>query len=510
MIERLDNIKLAPNGDESTVYGLVCRKLQAEPAYFRILKKSLDARNKRDVHWLYSVEYSASEVAAKPPVERCEGNRKIVVVGSGPAGLFCALRLTERGFRPIVVERGGCVEERARTVRSYAEGGELDENCNVQFGEGGAGTFSDGKLNTATHRGYNRDVLETFVRFGAPQEVAYLNKPHIGSDRLPTVVANLRKEILARGGEFRFRTLCENITVANGKVRGCLLRNPESGVATEECADAVVLAVGHSARDTFARLRDLGIVMERRPFAVGVRIEHSREKIDRAQYGAFAPLLPAADYKAVSHAGERSVFTFCMCPGGVVLPSESERESIVTNGMSNYARDGVNSNSGLLAQIEPSDFASEDVLAGMEFQRNIERAAYRLGGKGGKAPVQLLGDFLHGRVSDRFGDVKPTYARGTAFAPLGELFPPPVTRSLQAAIPDIGKRLHGFDDPSAVLTGAETRFSSPIRIVRGESGESVGTEGLYPCGEGCGYSGGIASSAADGMRIADLIFEKFK
>ncbi len=506
MIYKLDNLKLGIGESEGILFEIARNKLGATPSYFRILKKSLDARDKGDIHWVYSVEFSA-ETPKEQPLERCEGNAKIVVVGSGPAGMFCALRLINRGFKPILVERGKSVEEREKSVEEFFRSGRLNAECNVQFGEGGAGTFSDGKLNSGTHGEYNREVLKTFVKFGAPEETEYLNKPHIGSDNLKKIVAAMRGYITKNGGEVRFDTRFERTVVSNGRICAAVLTDLNSGSVYEERADALVLAIGHSARDTFARLCG-NVAMESREFAVGVRIEHLRESIDRAQYGKVRGL-PTADYKAVSHASDRAAFTFCMCPGGYVVAAASEEGGVVTNGMSNYARNAENSNSALLIQIRKSDFASDGVLAGMEFQREIEKKAYALGGGEYKAPVQLVGDFLADRQSARFRSVSPTYSRGTTFAPLGALFPNAVTLSLKRAITDIGRRIKGFDDADAVLTGAETRFTSPIRMTRSDKYESLSAENLYPCGEGAGYSGGITSSAADGMRIADAIYRKF-
>ncbi len=508
MIYRLDNIKIDIGGGERELREIARNKLRGEPSYFRIVRKSLDARDKGNIHWVYSVEFSSDEQPKEPPLEKCDGRAKILIIGSGPAGLFCALRLIDRGFRPIVIERGECVERRAETVNRFFASGELNEESNVQFGEGGAGTFSDGKLNTGTKSAYNREVLRKFALFGAPEEVEYLNKPHIGSDKLKAVVAAMRKYITANGGQVRFSTRFERV-IGRDKVRAAVLTDLLTGEEYEESADAVVLAIGHSARDTFEALEAQGAAMEGREFAVGVRIEHLRENVDASQYGKMHALLPAADYKAVSHAGDRTAFTFCMCPGGYVVAAASERGGVVTNGMSDYARNARNSNSGLLVNIRKSDLASDDVLAGVRFQREIERKAYLLGGGEYKAPVQLVGDFLADRPSKRFGSVLPTYSRGTVFAELKGLFPQAVTHSLALAITDIGRRNRGFDHPDAVLTGAETRFTSPVRILRGPTGESLTAENLYPCGEGAGYSGGITSSAADGMRIADFIFRKF-
>lgn len=505
MILRLDNLKLNIGQPESQLIEIARKKLKKPLKYFEILKKSLDARNKSNVFWLYSVACSDEPQPAERPLERVENAPPVAVVGSGPAGLFCALRLVDRGFKPVIIERGEPVEERRRAIDSFFSNRVLNANSNVQFGEGGAGTFSDGKLNTQTHDGLNKDVLKLFRRFGAPEEILYLNKPHIGSDKLFAVLANMRKYIEDRGGKYLFNTLFTGFEVKNGKVSGLYLKNTVSGEEQVLPAEHAVLALGHSARDTFYRLHEGGIAMQPRDFAVGVRVEHLAENISRAQYGESYKKLPAADYKLVSHAHERTVFTFCMCPGGVVIPAASEEGGVVTNGMSLYARDGVNSNSALMVQLKSSDFGG-GLFDGMEFQRSLERAAFKAGGGNYSAPVQLVGDFLKGRVSSSFGSVKPTYASGTSFVDLREVLPAVAADALKAALPDFGARLKGFSSPDALLTGVESRFSSPVRILRDENCESVSLRGAYPCGEGSGYSGGITSSAADGLRVAEKIY----
>lgn len=591
MIKRQTISLRPPCGDDEPVR-FAERDLGCRPTHFKLLKKSVDARKKNDVRVVYTFEYGDSEPDPPASPGRVKRPRRVLVVGSGPAGMLCAVRLADRGLTPVVVERGGDVDGRSRDVGRFFGGGELDEQSNVQFGEGGAGTFSDGKLNSGTHGAYNEEVYRTFVRFGAPEETLYLNKPHIGSDKLRAVVKNMRSYVTACGGEVRFRTRLTDLRVRGGRVAAVL----SSGKGeTEEVYDDVVLAVGHSARDTFAMLFKRGFAMESRDFAVGVRIEHLQREISAAQYGGFAKFLPPADYKAVSSAGERRVFTFCMCPGGYVVPAQSERGTVVTNGMSLYSRGGENANAALLAQVTRADFGSNDPLAGVEYQRAIERAAYELTG-GYAAPAMTVGDFLKdpcgegpvfcdtlsrfedvsgilrpafscdlpeysgvelcshgdfecaatgndgfraGNARDRRADwngksdggadmrrvggkgrrsdngmpfggrlAMPTYALGVKSAPLGKLLPPYVVRSLQAGIRDIARRIRGFDDPHALLTAPETRFSSPVRILRGDSFTALGTDNIYPCGEGAGYSGGITSSACDGFRIADAICEK--
>ncbi len=503
---KLSAITLTPAQDERELLRICEKKLRAPCKHFAILKKSLDARDKSNVKWVYTVECSDRvEQAPVPSVKKITRKApKIFVVGAGPAGLFCAIKLIAYGFSPVLLERGKCVEERAADVAFFQQTGVLDPQSNVQFGEGGAGTFSDGKLNTQTNSPLNYEVLQTFVRFGAPQEILYLNKPHIGSDNLRTVVKNMREYILANGGEVRFHAKVEDIRVTDGALSHLKING-----TWEECRE-VVLAVGHSARDTFEALLSRGVKMEQKEFAVGVRVEHLQESISRAQYGASYRRLPPADYKLVSHASERAAFTFCMCPGGVVVPASSEEGGVVVNGMSNYARDEKNANSALIVQVKKEDFEGASPLAGIAFQRKIERAAFQAAGGEYRAPVQLIGDFLSGKTSTRFGEVLPSYARGTAFVSLREVLPSVVCDALSAALPDMNRRLNGFSHPDGVLTGVESRTSSPVRILRGEDMQAVGISGLYPCGEGCGYAGGITSAAADGLRVATAFFYKYE
>ena len=509
MIKRLDNIKLGIFESEDKLLDVARIKLGGLKQ-FKILKKSLDARDKNNIFWVYSIAFSDGEPLTPPQnFEKLKKSPKIAIIGSGPAGLFCALGLLRHGIRPVIIERGEPVEKRRQTITDFFENKKLNVNSNVQFGEGGAGAFSDGKLNTQTNAGFNRDVLELFRQFGAPEEITYLNKPHIGSDNLYKVLQNIRKHIAENGGEYQFNTQFIGFESKNGNIRALKLKNTVTGEESLEEVDCAVLALGHSARDTFEMLNSSGVQMVPRDFAVGVRIEHLSEQIGLSQYGKNHKFLPAADYKLVSHAGERTAFTFCMCPGGVVIPAASEEGGVVTNGMSLYARDGKNSNSALLVQMRKEDFG-EDLFAGMNFQRELERKAFIAGGKTYAAPVQLFKDFAADKVSHSFGQIEPTYAAGTKFAPLNEILPEIVVKTLKVAIPDMGKRLKGFDCSDGLMTGVETRFSSPVRILRGESGESVSFGGLYPCGEGSGYSGGITSSAADGLETAEKIYEKYK
>lgn len=522
-LRTFSDIKLPVDRSEKELLTIAQKKLGGKPLHFAIKKKSLDARDKNNIRYIYTIECAktpqpkAARVFEKLP-DRKQPQSPVLVVGSGPAGLFCALRLLDHGITPVLIERGAPVLEREKIVKNFFETRFLDTQTNIQFGEGGAGTFSDGKLNTQTHSALNRDVLETFVRFGAPEEILYLSKPHIGSDKLKTVAQNMREYILSQGGKVLFHTLLEDIKIENGRLTQATLccfnadtvcpNAQKNGDFTREKLDvsALVLAIGHSARDTFEMLLRRGVPMRQKDFAVGVRIEHLQSKIGFAQYGKAYTQLPAADYKLVSHASERAAFTFCMCPGGYVMPAASEEGGVVTNGMSNYARDGENANSALIAQVTSADFGSDAPLAGVEFQRKLERAAYAAGGEGYAAPVQLFGDFLQDKPSSRFQEVQPTYAAGTKFAELREVLPEGVTAALKAAAQDMDRRLHGFASPHAILTAVESRTSSPVRIERNERLQSIGVQGIYPCGEGAGYAGGITSSAADGLRVADALF----
>jgi len=417
--------------------------------------------------------------------------------------MFAGLALAEAGLNPIIIERGEKVENRRRTVLTFWQKGILDPSSNVQFGEGGAGTFSDGKLMTGIKKdAFVRKVFAELIAAGAPPEIDHIAKPHIGTDNLRGVVANIRKKITSLGGEYRFNTVMTNIIVKNGRVIG--IETECGGKKDEIAADKVILAIGHSARDTFEMLHRSGVFLEQKPFSVGFRIEHKQKNINRGQYGKFAddPRLPAADYKmAVHFKNERSVYTFCMCPGGVVVGAASEKGKLATNGMSEFKRDGVNANSAVLAEIGKADLASGHPLAGIMLQREIEEKAFCQGGGNYFAPCELVGNFLKDKPSTAFGDVRPTYLPGTAFGSIKDLFPAAVTAALKKAIVEMDNKLRGFAAFDAVITAPETRSSSPVRIVRGNDRQS-NIKGLYPCGEGSGYAGGITSSAADGLKTA--------
>ncbi len=488
-------------------------------------KKSVDARKKNDIHFIISADISldsgvnAEKLLRLKNVSRVEASdyeikkigvisesRRPVVVGFGPGGMFAALVLAAAGARPIVLERGFDVDRRIKAVETFRQTGKLDERCNVQFGEGGAGTFSDGKLTTGIKDSRISTILRWFTEFGAPEEIRYLAKPHIGTDKLRAVVKNIRERVIELGGEVRFGARFDGFDTENGRVSQ--ISYSDEGGRHIVKTNNLILATGHSARDVFGLLYEKKVMLSQKSFSVGVRAEHLRSDIDRAMYGDFAghPALKAADYKLVVHLpGGRTLYTFCMCPGGYVMAASSEEGRLTVNGMSCFARDGENSNSALLVNVTPEDFGSSHPLAGVEFQRKIEENAFKAGGSDYSAPVILVGDMLKKRVSSGFGRVKPTYLPGVKFAALEEYLPQFVCDSIREGIVEMGKRIKGFDDGETVLTGVESRSSSPVRINRGGNLQSLSVAGLYPCGEGAGYAGGIMSAAADGMKCAEAV-----
>lgn len=522
---RVNNIKANLDVDINGLKEIVSMKTglaEENIKSLKIAKKSVDARNKTNVQFVYALDmevngdedYIAGILAWKDveqfsevkkidfTVNRRQRELRPIVVGTGPAGMFAGLALAEAGLKPILLERGKAVAERQKDVDVFWKTGSLKPNSNVQFGEGGAGTFSDGKLMTGIKKDkFTSKVLHDLVEAGAPEEILYLAKPHIGTDNLAIVVRKIREKITALGGEYRFENQLEDLILKDNRIIGIKIKDAE-GKVYEQVADTVILAVGHSARDTFEMLYEKGAAIEQKPFSIGARIEHKQSMINESQYGSFAKhkALGAADYKLAVHLKNgRSAYTFCMCPGGSVVAAASEEGRVVTNGMSKFARNQPNANAALLVGVSPEDFGGKHPLQGMYFQRKLEEAAFRLGGSNYKAPAQLVGDFLKNKESSDWGEVEPSYNPGVTFTNLAYVLPDYVADTMRQAIVDMDRKLKGFASYDAVLTGVETRSSSPIRIVRDENFES-NIKGLYPVGEGAGYAGGIMSAAVDGLR----------
>ena len=526
---RINNINLDIEESIDLLKQKSAKKLRIDKANIKnlkIIKESIDARKKNNIKFTYSIEVQceneqkivdrAKDKDVKLEIDQVvekltQGSKKLahrpIVVGMGPAGMFAALLLAQNGYRPIVIERGQKVEERTKDVESFWKTGKLNTESNVQFGEGGAGTFSDGKLTTRIKDVRCDFVLSEFVKAGAPEEITYMGKPHIGTDILKDVVKNIREEIIRLGGEVRFNSKLQDIKSKDNKVTAVVVNGEEIP------CEVLVLALGHSARDTYEMLFNRGIFMSPKPFAIGVRIEHLQRFMDENQYGNLAghPRLKAADYR-LSHTStrtNRSVYSFCMCPGGEVVAAASEEERLVTNGMSNYARDKENANSAIVVTVGEKDFSGDTPLKGMEFQRHYESLAYKLGGGGHVSPVQLVGDFLNDRISTKLGNIKPTYKPGHHFEDLRKCLPSGVIDTLKEGFVEFDRKIRGFADNDVVMTGIETRTSAPVKIERNEKFQSISHEGLYPSGEGAGFAGGIVSAAVDGLKAAENIIKEY-
>ena len=507
---KITNIKIKADLSDDELFEKIYKKYKInknDVTERRIIKKSIDARNKADIFYNYSVELECKnenkiknvQIVKKEEPFKIIVNRKSskrpVIIGAGPAGLFSALTLAQNGIKPIIIEQGKTVDERKKDVEEFQKTGELNTLSNVQFGEGGAGTFSDGKLTSGIHNPLCKIVLKEFYNFGAPEQILYINKPHIGTDNLINIIRNMRNEIIKLGGEFLFNEKVTDFEFENSKVTAVIC---SKRIET----DTVILAIGHSARSTFEKLYEKGVKMEKKNFSIGVRIEHKQSMINKSQYGEITKLkLPPAEYKMAYHGENRSCYTFCMCPGGTVIASSSEPETIVTNGMSVYARNGENANSAVLVNVTPNDFKGESPLEGMYFQKDLEQKAFKLGGSNYNAPIQRFEDFENNVKSTHIGEIKPTYKPGVTLSNLNEILPDFISKTLIEGIKYFDKSIKGFAHPDAILTGVETRSSSPVQITRNENKQS-NIKGLYPCGEGAGYAGGIMSAAVDGIKCA--------
>ncbi len=523
---KISNIKMPISYNDADIIKYICKKLKIKAKHiisFDLLKRSLDARKKDDIKYILSVKvklnidenlvlkhiktnYISAYFEEKYQyITENNSDQKVVIIGSGPAGLFCAYTLIKCGIKPIIIERGEKAEDRIKSVNKFFECGILNLQSNIQFGEGGAGTFSDGKLNTGIKDKRIKLVLEIFVKFGAPKEILYDQKPHIGTDILRNVVINFREYIENNGGKFFFNTQFTDFFSEKSRIKSVTVL--KDGIKSQIDCDSLVLAIGHSARDTFYKLFENKINLKQKPFAVGVRIEHKQELINRIQYGYEYnnSNLPVADYKTAVHLPNgRSVYTFCMCPGGYVVGAASEQNRVVVNGMSNFKRDNENANSALLVNVLPADFKSDFPLAGIEFQRKIEENAYNVSNNY-FAPYQTVGSFVFGKSVN--SNINPTYKPGVTECDLNIIFPEFITNSLKEGILLIDRKLKGFADENAILTAPETRSSSPVRIIRNSEFMTDTVLGVFPCGEGAGYAGGITSAAVDGIKVAEAVLK---
>ena len=522
---RINNIKIFDDISDEQILELALKKNKINKSDlldWHISKKSIDARKKENVHYNYSIDIKVKDETKYQNLIKVKDSefpsiqlnnvisKRPVIIGAGPSGLFAAITLIQNGIKPIIIEQGQPVEQRKQTVNNFLNTGKLNTFSNVQFGEGGAGTFSDGKLTTGINSPFCKKVLETFVEFGAPKQILYISKPHIGTDNLINIIKNIRNYIVSNGGDFYFNTKVVDFKIINNEIKSIYCKSVNDNKMLELETDSIILAIGHSSRDTFENLYKNGFILEKKNFSVGVRIEHLQEQINNAQYGTITKLnLPPAEYKLAYHSSNgRSCYTFCMCPGGVVMASSSEENTIVTNGMSQFLRNGKNANSAVLVNVTPEDFKDSSPLAGIYFQKDLEEKAFVLGGSNYYAPIQRVEDFIKNQKSTFIGKVQPSYLPGVTLSNLNEILPSFVSDTLKEGILYFDKKLSGFSNPDSILTGLETRSSSPVRIVRNEKLVS-NISGVYPCGEGAGYAGGIMSAAVDGIKCAIALIENY-